>query len=184
MNADASGATHDYSREEEAVREPRSPSRRGVARLGALRALLGAVAVAGALLLVVSTFTTVVEIRVLTTSEVAGEDTQISGGDLHGIALVLVALFAGLMLYGALRGARPAMVALAATGGLALGLVVGLDVPELDNTGQLARFYEDVSAGASTGFYLETLGGVLLLLAGGGLLVVAPPSTRAGRYQR
>jgi len=47
--------------------------------------------VTGAFLLVLSTFTTVVEIRVLTTSALAGQDTQISGGELHGIALLLVA---------------------------------------------------------------------------------------------
>ena len=32
--------------------------------------------------------------------------------------------------------------------------------------------YEDVSAGASTGFYHETLGAALLPLAGGGLFVL------------
>jgi hypothetical protein len=52
-------------------------------------------------MLVVSTWTTVVEIRVLTTSDLTGQDTSITGGDLHGIALVLVALFALVMLAGA-----------------------------------------------------------------------------------
>jgi hypothetical protein len=172
MTADASGATQDYSSGPEATRGARRPPARAVPSVLALRAILAALGLAGAVLLVVSTFVPVVEIRVLTTSELVSQDTTITGGDLHGIALVLVALFALLMLAGALRGARPAMAALAATGLLALGLVVGLDVPELDNTGQIARFYEDVSAGAATGFYLESLGAVLLLLSGGGLLVL------------
>ena len=73
----------------------------------------------GAFLLVLSTFTTVVEIRVLTTSDLAGQDTRISGGELHGIALIMVAVVALVMLAGALRGVRPAMMGLAATGLLA-----------------------------------------------------------------
>jgi hypothetical protein len=156
MDADASGATQDYS--------------------SALRVLTALLAVTGAFLLVLSTFTTVVEIRVLTTSDLEGQDTQIFGGDLHGIALVVVALAAVVVLTGALRGVRPAMIALAATGLLALGLVVGLDVPELDNAGRVGRLYEDVSAGASTGFSYEVVGGVLLLLAGGGLLALRDAS--------
>lgn len=173
MTADASGATHDYSSRPRGARGPESPSQRAVRSALALRAILGVAGLTGAVLLVVSTFTPVVEIMVLTTSDIAGQDTSITGGDLHGVALVLVALFGLVMLAGALRGARPAMAALAATGLLALGLIVGLDVPELDNTGQLARLYEDVSAGAGPGFFLETAGAVLLLLAGGGLLLTA-----------
>ncbi len=172
MDADASGATHDYSSRSASIEAPQTPgirSRPAVSRIGALLAL---VAVTGAFLLVLATFTTVVQIRVLTTSDLAGQDTEISGGELHGIALVVVALVALVMLAGALRGVRPAMMALAATGLLGLGVVIGLDAPELDNAGPVARLYENVSAGASTGFYCETVGGVLIMLAGGGLLVL------------
>ncbi len=172
MIADASGATQDYSRRPVTSPGPQSPSRSAVPSVRALRALLALVAAVGVVLLVVSTWATVVEIRVLTTSALVAQDTSISGGDLHGIAMLPVALFAALMLAGAVRGARPAMLALAATGLLALGLIVFLDVPELDNSGQVAQFYEDVSAGAASGFYLETLGAVLLLLAGGAMFVL------------
>jgi len=140
--------------------------------VGAVRALFALIAVTGAFLLVLSTFTTVVEIRVLTTSELAGQDTQISGGDLHGIVLVLVAGVALVALAGALRGARPAMIALATTGGSALAVVSVLDVPKLDDTGEIALLYENVSASASTGLYHETVGGALLLVAGVGFLVL------------
>ncbi|MCW3012077.1 MAG: hypothetical protein JWO90_2481 [Solirubrobacterales bacterium] len=173
MSADIPGATHDYSTSPAGSRAPRGTRPGAVAGAGALRAVLAAAGLAGVVLLVVSTFTTVVEVRVLTTSDLAAQDSSITGQDLHGIALLLVGLFGLAMLAGALRGARPAMLALAATGLLALGLVVGLDVPELDSTGQLAEFYEDVSAGAAVGFYLETLGAVLLLLTGVLLLVLA-----------
>ena len=178
MDAAPPQATHDYSRERAAVSASRTPSAVARRTRFAVRGLLALVAAAGAFLLVLSTFTPVVEIRVLTTSELAGQDTRVSGGELHGIALVLVAAVAVLMLAGALRGARPAMLGLAATGLLALGVVVVLDVPRLDDTGQVALSYENVSAGASTGFYQETLGALLLLLAGGLLFAL---STRAGR---
>lgn len=172
MDADASRATQDYSSRATAIRVPQAPGTRSRPPLSSVRVLLALIALTGAFLLVLSTFTTIVEIRVLTTSDLAGQDTQISGRDLHGIALILVALVALVMLAGALRGARPAMAALAATGLLAIGLVVGFDVPELDNAGPVAQLYENVSAGAARGFYYETLGGVLLLLAGGGLWLV------------
>ena len=178
MNADASGATHDYSSRSEAETGLRRPRRRASPGVTTLRLGLAACAAAGIVLLVVSTWVDVVEIRVLTTSDVPGQDTHISGWDLHGIALIVVALFAAVMLAGALRASRPAAAALAAAGALALALIVGLDVPELDDTGQLARFYEDVSAGAALGFYLETLGAVLILAAGGVLWVLGGASAR------
>jgi len=181
MTADAPGATQDYSRDPVAAPGAQRASGRPGAAVLALRIALALAALAGAALLILSTYETVVEIRVLTTSQIAGQDTMISGADLHGIALVLVAAFGVLMLVGALRGARPAMAALAATGVVALGLIAVLDVPELDNTAQIAMFYEDVSAGAALGFYQETLGAVLMLLAGGGLWML----DAAGRgYQR
>lgn len=170
MDADVSGATQDYSSQTASNEQPQTPGPRARPSLSSVRALLALIAVTGASLLVLSTFTTVVEIRVLTTSDLAGQDTHISGGELHGVTLILVALLSLVMLAGALRDLRPAMIALAATGLVALGLVAGLDVPELDNAGPVGQLYEDVSAGASTGFYGETLGAVLLVVAGGSLL--------------
>ncbi len=173
MAAETPGATLDYSTR---VPAPRAAGARSVGSLtiaSALRALLALVALAGAILLVASTFATVVEIRVLTTSDIVGQDTQRSGGDLHGIALLPVAAFGALMLAGAVRGARPAMLALAATGLVALGLVAALDVPELHDAGRVALLYEDVSAGPAPGFAYEVAGGAALLLAGGGLFALA-----------
>lgn len=183
MTADAPGATQDYSTRFGRARRGRERVSGPPAGTRAARAVLALLGLLGAVLLVVSTFSTVVKIKVLTTTQVAGQDTSISGNDLHGIALIAVAVFGLLMLYGAVRGARPAMAALAATGLLALGLVIGLDVPELNNTGQLSEFYEDVTAGASTGFYYETLGAVLLLLSGG-LMLLASANGVAARLAR
>ncbi len=179
MTADTSGTTQDYSTRPRAARSPEDGPGAAGRGLVALRLALALAGLAGAVLLVASTWATVVQIKVLTTSDLVAQDTEVSGSDLHGVALVVVALFALPMLVGALRGARPAQLALAATGVLALALVVFLDVPELDNTGQVAQFYEDVSAGASTGFFLETLGGILLLLSGGLLWVLGADAVAA-----
>ncbi len=172
MTADAPGATPDYSNRSAVVPGAERPPANAIRGPVILRAVLGAAGLLGAVLLAVSTFATVVQIKVLTTTQVDGKDLTVSGSDLHSVALVVVALFAFVMLVGAVRGARPAMVALAACGLLALGLIVGLDVPELDNTGQVSQFYEDVSAGAASGFYLETLGAMLLVASGGLMLIL------------
>jgi len=151
----------------------------GVSRGGpgvfALRRLLAVAGAAGVVLLLVSTFTPVIQIRVVTVVQ-----EKISGYERHSIALVVIALFAALMVVGAWRGARPAMLALAACG-LAVILIALLgDLPDSGETGRLGALYEDARAETGTGFYLETLGGILLLLSGGGLLLLAGASPRGG----
>jgi hypothetical protein len=141
----------------------------------ALRIGLCAGAAAGVICLLLATFTTVIEIKVGTTTRLPGRDTHLSGWDRHGPALLIVAVFAAAMVAGALRGARPAAIALAVLGLVALLIAAVGDVPDLDETGFIGEVYEDAAAGPSAGFYLETLGGVLLL-AGGGLLAVGGDS--------
>jgi hypothetical protein len=140
-----------------------------------LRIGLCAAASAGVVCLVLATFTTVIEIKVGTTTRLPGRDTHLSGWDRHGPALLIVAAFAAAMVAGALRGARPAAIALAVLGLVALGIAVIGDVPDLNETGFIGEVYEDAAAGPSAGFYLETLGGALLL-AGGALLALAGDS--------
>lgn len=63
MDADASGATQDYSSPTAATEAPPTlgiRSRLPLSSIGALRALFALIAVTGAFLLVLSTFTTVV----------------------------------------------------------------------------------------------------------------------------
>jgi len=158
------GAALDYSKG--------SAVSRGAPGAVAARILLGAAGVVGVVLLLVSTFTAVIEIRVVTVVQ-----DSISGYERHSVALILIALFAGAMVLGALRGARPAMIALAACG-LAVVLIAMLgDLPDNGETGRLGELYEDAQAETGIGFYLETLGGALLLISGGGLLLLAgaPP---------
>jgi hypothetical protein len=138
----------------------------------ALRIGLCAAAAAGVVCLVVATLTTVIEIKVGTTTKLPGRDTELSGWDRHGPALLIVAAFAAAMVAGALRGARPAMVALAVLGLVALLIAVVGDVPDLNETGFIGEVYEDAAAGPDAGFYLETLGGVLLLASGGLLAAI------------
>jgi hypothetical protein len=145
--------------------------RRPTLSTNALRFGLAAVALAGAICLLLATFSNIIEIRVGTTTKVPDHDTHLSGWDRHGPALLIIAIFAVLMVAGALRGARPAMVALTVLGVVALLIAVVGDVPDLNKTGFIGEVYEDAAAGPKAGFYLETLGAVLLL-AGGGLMLV------------
>jgi hypothetical protein len=154
-------------------------------RLGLFGA--GLLGVAG---LVLATFSTVIRITVGTTTRLANLDTELSGWDRHGPALLVVAGLALVMLVGAARGARPAMAAVLVCGVVALFVALAFDVPHLDDTGQVGRLYADAAAGPRVGFWLELGGGVLLCVAGLGLLArarrsdgmaaAAPPTARRG----
>src|SRR4051812_4665291 len=89
----------------------------GFGTVRALQIVLGIAAVAGAVCLVVATFSTIIEITVGTTSKIADRDTELSGWDRHSVSLILIAAFALVMTAGALRGARPAMAGGAGGGG-------------------------------------------------------------------
>src|SRR3954451_2803510 len=134
---------------------------------------LFAAGLAGVAGLVLATFSTVIRITVGTTTRLANLDTELSGWDRHGPALLVVAGLALVMLVGGLRGARPAMAAVLVCGVAALFVALAFDVPHLDDTGQVGRLYSDASAGPEVGFWLELCGGALLVLAGAGLLLAA-----------
>src|SRR3954454_18864746 len=144
----------------------------GFGTVRALRIVLAIAAVAGAVCLVVATFSTIIEITVGTTSKIADRDTELSGWDRHSVSLILIAAFALVMTAGALRGARAAM-----GGGAGGGIVVLLialigDLPDVHKTGVIGQLYDNARANPKIGYYLETLGGALLLIAGGGVLVL------------
>jgi hypothetical protein len=154
-----------------------------------LRLGLAAAGLAGVAALVAATAATVIRITVGTTTRLANLDTELSGWERHGPALLVIGAFALVMLLGALRGARPAMLAVAACGLAALVVALGLDLPHLDDTGQVGRLYTDASAGPEAGFWLEVCGGALLVVCGGGLFVLARRSAHshpvpARPYQR
>ena len=153
----------------------------GMGTVRALRIALAIAALAGVVCLLIATFSTVIEITVGTTSKIAGRDTQLSGYDRHSFALILIGLFALVMAGGALRGARPAMLAVAVAGIAVLLIALVGDLPDVHKTGVIGQLYDNARANPRIGYYLETLGGALLLLAGGGLLLLggpAPPDQR------
>jgi hypothetical protein len=145
---------------------------------------LAVAGVAGVAALVAATAATVIRITVGTTTRLANLDTELSGWERHGPALLVISAFALVMLVGALRGARPAMLAVAACGLAALLVALGLDLPHLDDTGQVGRLYTDASAGPEAGFWLEVCGGALLVVCGGGLFVLARRSDARGATAR
>src|SRR5262245_18489081 len=150
-----------------------APSRPGLTSPKALRLGLASAAAIGVACLVLATFATVIEVKVGTTTRVPDHDTHLSGWDRHGPALLIIALFAAAMIVGAVRGARPAMAALAVLGLAALLIAILGDVPDLHATGFIGDVYEDAVAGPKAGFYLETLGAVLLLASGVLMFVLA-----------
>jgi hypothetical protein len=138
-----------------------------------LRAGLAVAGLAGAVLLVVASFASVIEITVGTTARVVDADTAQSGWDRHGPALVLLGLLSIALLGAALRSrSRTAMGGLVACGLAALAIAWAADRPHLDDAGSVGDVYAEAEANPGTGYYLETLGGALVLLSGGALLVL------------
>jgi hypothetical protein len=136
-----------------------------------VRLVLAALGLAGAVLLLVASFATVIEITVGTTSKVIDADTAQSGWDRHGPALILLGLLALFLLFAGLRGARVALTGLIVVGVASLAIAWAWDRPHVHDTGSVGDVYADATADPGTGYYLETLGGALLLLVGGSLLV-------------
>jgi hypothetical protein len=141
-------------------------------------AVIAGLGLAGVILAFVATWSPVIKIQVLTITPWTA-----TGYDRHSVALVLLGVFGAMMILGGLRSARPAMLALAATGLVVLGISVIGDLPDLNDSGvwPQASAYEDASAKAGAGYYLETLSGVLMLFSGVGFLVLSPTRRKPDR---
>jgi hypothetical protein len=144
----------------------------------ALAARIGIVAggLLGALLLVVSEFTT------LYTVHIATSGLQIDSVSTHAhdsYALIPIALLVGVLALGAgLLGSRLALLGLAALAIASLSIALIGDLPDAQTTGTVivAGRYQSATASPSTGFYLESLGAILLVVvAGCGLLLAGTP---------
>ena len=174
------------SSEHAAVGSPRRGfplgARGGLVR-GALRWGLALVGLLGAVLLILSEFTTVTHVKVIT---VVLPGSAISGIDQNDGAMLILGVAALPMLLGSARGgSRPAMAAVALIG--LIGLLIALvgDLPDVTKVGTILRErYEDAKAEPQVGFYLETLGAVLLLVAGAALLLVSGGSAAPRRPRR
>ena len=185
MSASRRGNGGDDSKGNPALRGARGAvSSRSLPSVTALRWVFAGAGVLGALALIAATFATVIEIEVGTTTRLASEQTVFTGWDRHWAALLLLAVFALVMLLGALRGSRPAMLAVAITGVCALLIALVWDLPDVHDTGAIGDLYSDAHASPRSGYYLETAGGALLLLSGGGLLLLQGRQPAAERAPR
>ena len=132
------------------------------------RFALLALALAGCLLMAVAEFSTLVEIKVITAVVF-----ERSPGDQHGYALLIIAVIAAVMAYGAAIGrSAPAAVALVALALVAAAVTLLVDYPKLDDVGLYGERYEAAEANPRSGFYLETLGVALLLVSAVAMVVV------------
>jgi hypothetical protein len=178
MNA-AGRAKSDYSKGNSAF-WPRSSALLGVT--GGLLAL----AAIGALLLIVSDFQTLYQVKVLTVVE-----KTVVGHDQHSFAMLLFGVAALAMSLGTSFGgyARPAMAAVALLGVVALLIALIGDLPDVNSTGVVGQNYAYASVGAKIGFWMETVGAVALIFSGASMLLLSlstgPRKTgpRAGREQ-
>ena len=139
-----------------------------------------AVAVTGALLLITSDFTTLVQIKVITVVK-----ESLTGHEQHSWAMTLIGIAALPLAYGAAHGrSRPAMVGLIVLGAVVLFIAVVKDLPDTRSEGVIGVQYESAHASPGAGFYLETGGAVLLLLAGVGGLVLMPAKSATSSASR
>ena len=132
-------------------------------------------AVAAALLMFLTEFTTVISVDVAVgscdtiydTSPSLADDCEQTGFERSSVALLLLGLLTLAMGFGAALGkSRPAAVALVVIGVVVLGITLGLDLPASDDTGLIGRRYAAAEAAAGTGLWLELVGGGLAVLAG------------------
>src|SRR5688572_3069292 len=163
MSASAPEATRQHSRGSRAFRP--GSERASLPVIG-----LVATALVAALMLVVSTF-----LNLYTVGTGVTTLREYTGWDHHNVAMLLLGVAAIPMALGALRGARPAMLALAGLGVVVLVVAFTVDLPAALDEGLLAVSYEGAEAKPAIGFYLESLAGAMLLAAGGLLVMLGRP---------
>jgi hypothetical protein len=135
----------------------------------------------GALLLLVSEFTTLFTVR---TSATAAPVSSVATGSHHTYALIPIAALVVLLsiaVYTAVS--RPALLAIGLLAILTLLIALLGDLPDAQASGLVgggAQHYVAASATPSAGLYMETLGGVVLLITSVcGFLLLGPPPRRA-----
>jgi hypothetical protein len=153
--------------------ENRSSRSAAFRRLEPVWAAVLILALAGAILMVVSEFSTLRTVKVLTAScsDLADPSLRGScvthGGEEHAYALVLLGVVAALMAWGAVSGrSRPAAFALIAIGAAVVAIALITDVPDIHKTGVLGDRFDSAHAEAGPGLWMEIAGGGLVLAAG------------------
>ena len=165
-------------------RSSRSEAFRRLEPLWIFVLLLG---LAGALFLIVSEFSTLRSVKVLTASCDDLADPSLRGScvthgyEEHSYALVLIAIVTVFMTWGAALGrSRPAGFALIALGAAVLAIALLTDVPDIHKTGVLGERFDSAHAQAGPGLWMEIVGGALVLLAG----VIATTARRPKQRRR
>jgi hypothetical protein len=141
-----------------------------------------ALGAAAAVLMVVTEFTDIYSVKVLTATceDLAdpglADRCAATGGEQHAYAFLVLGLFALVMAWGAGIGhSRPAALALVAAGVGVLLIAILLDLPDTSKTGALGVNFSEAEAHKGTGFWLELVAGALALLAGTFRLTRAGP---------
>ena len=120
--------------------------------------------------MIVAEFLPLYEIRVVTAVPKGGHH---SVGAHHGYALLVIGLALIPMSWGAVKGgSKPAAIAALVLSVIALFVALGIDLPDLNETGLIGRTYDQAQARPRVGFFVETLGATLALLGSIGALVV------------
>jgi hypothetical protein len=145
-----------------------------------LRATVLGCGLLGALMLVVAEFTTLYTVNAATSS---GPLETVSTGSHNSYALIPIALVAAALAYGAaVRGSRPALLALGALGIATLLIALLGDLADAHATGVVgssSTHFATASSSPSAGLYLETIGAVALVIASGcGVLLSRPAPAR------
>lgn len=123
----------------------------------------------GAVLLILSEFLTLYEIRAATAVPEGGSS---SVGAHHSYALLPIAALMIPMALGAVRGnSLPAALATLALALAALAIALLVDLPDVYEEGLIGETYADAQARPKAGFYVETLGATLALV--GAVLTLA-----------
>jgi hypothetical protein len=130
----------------------------------ALRAAVLGCGLLGALLLVVAEFTTLYTISSTTSSTPI---QSVSTGSHDAYALIPIALVAAALAYGAaVRGSRPALLALGALGVVTLLIALVGDLPDARATGVVGSsggHFSSAAASPQAGLFLETVGAIALV---------------------
>ncbi|MGI8557944.1 MAG: hypothetical protein ACR2ND_06515 [Solirubrobacteraceae bacterium] len=128
----------------------------------------------GALSLLLASFLPVLRLAVADPTVLRGQRTSYSGFDRHSVSLVLIALVALPAALLAVRGLRVAAFGVLLCALATLLIAVGIDLADLQRTGALGADLTAARFTAGSGYYFETLAGILLLLSAGGLIALQP----------
>jgi hypothetical protein len=111
-------------------------------------------------------------------------DSQ-TAGERHGNAMFVIAAFAiGALVVAVLAGSKPAALAVAVMGGIALLVFLLTDLPDAGQVGTLddpRQSFFDAEAVPQAGFWLELVGALALAISGTALATLSPDQLAALR---